>query len=179
MLDNVSVLTILARCTFSICWEDLNNRLHRKLCEAVIAALHERTAPTVFPKTKAHSGQFLNEQEDAEAEKGTRLDKPVKIWASSETYTEAPTTATTLINSTDKLTLNTAVQHRIRIPTQDRKERLMKKSSKMGHKITHSLRDRKVGRYNGAELMRTCQKAAPPAIEILGQQFLFLCCLHA
>lgn len=74
-----SALLIIARRTCSMCREDKSKHPHRKLCEAVITALHDRTAPTVFPMEKAHRGQILNGQADAEAEEETNghTSKPV------------------------------------------------------------------------------------------------------
>lgn len=74
LVDNASVVSTLARCTFSTRLKDLREHPHRKLCEAVITALHERTAPTIFQKVKAHGGQLLNGQADTEAENVAGMD---------------------------------------------------------------------------------------------------------
>lgn len=57
---------------------------HRKLYETVITALHERMATSIFPKAKAHMKQPLNEEDVAEAEKGTRMDAaPLSPWGTT------------------------------------------------------------------------------------------------
>lgn len=61
LVDNASVLTKLEKSTFSTCRRDLTDLIfwllskqsYRKLCEAVNAALHERTTQTVFPQRAA------------------------------------------------------------------------------------------------------------------------------
>lgn len=141
--------------TFSACWKDLSRHSHRKLCDKGIATLHEGTAQAIFLQVKVHKGQLLNEQADTEAEKEICLDAPLSPGGAIETYIEAPIPVNALIKNTNKLKLKSAIQVRVQIRTQDRKERSIGEPSKTGRTRSHWLSDRERSRDIRVELMST------------------------